>query len=50
MNTKQMADTIRMIALHCESADVLSCEFGNEFAKKVEEFLDVVLATKTEGG
>ena len=34
-----MANRIRIIALGCKNRDVLSCEFGNEFAPRVEAYL-----------
>ncbi len=36
---KEMADKIRILAMGCENTDVLSVEFGNEFAEKVEGYL-----------
>ena len=35
----EMSRRIRMFALHCKNKDAFSCEFGNEFAPKVEEYL-----------
>ena len=34
-----IANRIRILAIDCKSTDTLSCEFGNEFAPKVEEYL-----------
>jgi hypothetical protein len=34
-----IANRIRILALHCKNRDTLSCEFGNEFAPKVEDYL-----------
>ena len=39
MTTEGMANRIRIMAFMCESKDVMSCEFGNEFATKVEKYL-----------
>ena len=35
----EMSRRIRMFALLCKNKDAFSCEFGNEFAPKVEEYL-----------
>lgn len=35
----EISSTIRKMAFSCESADVFSCAFGNEFADRVEEYL-----------
>ena len=49
-----MANRIRIMAFQCKSKDVMSCEFGNEFGRKVEEFLEYELpnaqADFPEGG
>ena len=34
-----IANKIRILALGCKSKDSFSCEFGNEFAPKVEDYL-----------
>jgi hypothetical protein len=34
-----IANRIRILALGCKNNDALSCEFGNEFAPKVEDYL-----------
>ena len=34
-----MANRIRILAFSCKSREVFSCEFGNEFAPKVEDYL-----------
>lgn len=34
-----IANNIRILAIDCKSRDTLSCEFGNEFAPKVEAYL-----------
>ena len=40
MTTEGMANRIRIMAFMCESKDVMSCEFGNEFGRRVQEFLE----------
>jgi hypothetical protein len=42
MTTKELAHTIRLIAMSCKSKDVMSCEFGNEFHDRVEAVLNSV--------
>jgi hypothetical protein len=34
-----ISNRIRIIATGCKNNDVLSCEFGNEFAPRVREYL-----------
>ena len=34
-----IANRIRILTIGCKNRDVLSCEFGNEFAPKVEAYL-----------
>lgn len=34
-----IANQIRILAIGCKSSDAMSCEFGNEFTPKVEEYL-----------
>lgn len=37
---KELATKIRLIAIHAPNKDVISCDFGNWFAEKVEKLLD----------
>ena len=47
MKAREMANCIRIMAFQCKSKDVMSCEFGNEFGRRVEEFIEHELnATK----
>lgn len=39
---KEVADRIRVMAIGCESQDVMSCKFGNEFGDKVLEYLNEI--------
>ena len=39
MNARDMAHRIRMLALSCKNRHTQTCEFGNEFADRVEEYL-----------
>ena len=39
MDVKYHADRIRILAIGCKNHDVMSCEFGNEFGDKVEEYI-----------
>lgn len=34
-----IANRIRIITIGCKNRDTLSCEFGNEFAPRVREYL-----------
>ena len=34
-----ISNRIRIIALGCKNKDAFSCDFGNEFAPKVREYL-----------
>jgi hypothetical protein len=34
-----ISNRIRIIAIGCKNTDVFSCEFGNEFAPRVREYL-----------
>ena len=43
---KLVADIIRIITFDCKSKDVMSCEFGNEFAPRVEEYLREVFVPR----
>jgi hypothetical protein len=45
MDITRLANKIRIMAFQCKSKDVLSCEFGNEFAARVEKFLEEELRT-----
>ena len=42
------ANIIRIMTLGCKSKDVMSCEFGNEFAPRVEEYLREVFVLKDQ--
>ena len=39
-NAKKLAETIRIIAISSPNRDVMSCEFGNWFVPKIEEYLE----------
>lgn len=45
---KLAANRIRIMTFGCESKDVMSCEFGNEFAPRVEEYLREVFVLKEQ--
>lgn len=34
-----IANRVRILAIDCKSRDTFSCEFGNEFAPKVKDYL-----------
>ena len=36
---RAIATQIRLIALRCKNTNTYTCDFGNEFAEKVEEYL-----------
>ena len=43
MTPKEIAHTIRIIALTCRNNDTMSCEFGNEFSDKVEKLIEEMI-------
>jgi len=38
-NLQELANVIRKLTFVCKSKDVMSCEFGNEFNKRVLDLL-----------
>lgn len=36
---RTMANRIRIMAMGCESRNVMSCKFGNEFGANIQQFI-----------
>jgi hypothetical protein len=47
MTTKELATKIRLFTIYSPNKDVMSIEFGNWFADKVEEFLSAELPSSS---